>query len=66
MARRAALAKAEGVPVLVPVDCLRAAPSHCAAIRAIAGRKFAAGLINPDGIVMVEAGDLDPPERDGR
>jgi hypothetical protein len=59
---RAALAKAEGVPILVPGDCLRAAPGHRAQIRAVAGRKFDAGLINPDGIVMVEVGDIELPD----
>jgi len=62
---RAALAKAEGVPILIPADCLRAAPSHRDTIRAVADRKFEAGLVNPDGVVMVEAGDVDPPHRGG-
>lgn len=58
---RAALAEAEGVPILVPDDCLRAAPRHLDSIRAVVDRKFAVGLIDPDGIVVVEAGDLRQP-----
>jgi hypothetical protein len=57
---RAALAEAEGVAILVPKDCVLAAPRHLARIRAVADRKYAAGLVNPDGVVMVEIGDLKP------
>jgi len=57
---RAALAEAEGVPILVPNDCVLAAPRHQARIRAVVDRKYAAGLVNPDGVVMVEVRDLNP------
>jgi hypothetical protein len=64
---RDALAKAEGVPILVPNDCVLAAPRHEARIRAVVDRKYSAGLVNPDGVVMVETMDLNPvPQSRGR
>lgn len=57
---RDALAKAEGVPILVPAECVLAAPRHSVRIRAAVDRKYAAGSIGADGVVLVETSDLSP------
>jgi hypothetical protein len=57
---REALAKAEGDRIFDPNDCVLAAPRHEARIRAVVDRKYAAGVLDPEGIVMVEVTDLKP------